>query len=318
MRRGGEVLLARAALAILPRLPRRAILALARSLGTLAYAGGLHSRRVGMANLAVALPDRSVAERRHLLRTSYQTFAMAMLDVFWLARHTDERLRDLVRFDPSYEILFRPGAVICVSAHMGNWEALGMAVTQHGYPLVSVVAPLKNRDVDPLFNELRHLTGQTMVPKQGAVRHLLKHLRQGGKIALLLDQNTKPVDGGVFVEFFGLKAPVSSAPALLALRTGAQIVVGVCHPTPDGAYEAPALLHIDRSGLPEDHQAAVEMLTQRIADALQRRVADYPAHWLWSYKRWKIRPDGEPTSRYPFYTRAIRPGDLPTRGNQPG
>ncbi len=320
MRRGSlqnaaEYALARVALAIVPGLSRRALLRLAHVLGALSYASSRHLRQVAMANLALVFPDRPARELRKLARQSFKTFALVMLDTFWLARRTRERLSELVRFDDSFSAIFTPGPLICLSAHLGNWEVLGMAITGKGEPLVSVATPLKNPRVDPLFNELRHGTGQILVPRQGAVRHLLKALRQGHKIALLLDQNTKPVEGGLFVDFFGRKAPVSSAAALLALRTKAPIIIGVCLPAPDGHYQTAPLIHIDTSGLPADQGEALQVLTQRIADGTAQAIRTYPGHWLWAYKRWKIRPEGESPGRYPFYTRAVRPADLATRGS---
>lgn len=313
-----EFLLARFALAVVPRLPRPVVLALARALGTMAYLASRHLRRVGMANLALALPHLSAVERRRMLRKSFQNFGLVMLDTFWMARDTQRRIARLVRFEQDALAALRPGAQVCVTAHLGNWEVLGMAVAQRGYRLVSVAAPIKNRRVDPLFNELRHATGQIVVPKRGAARVLLQTLRAGDKIALVLDQNIKPVDGGIFVDFFGRKAPMSGTAALLALRTGAAIMIGACLPEPGGTYRVPTTIEVDRSGLPDNQEQAVAVLTQRIADGIAALIARNPEYWLWAYKRWKIRPEGEDPARYPYYTRAIRPGDLATRGSRAG
>lgn len=319
LRRPIEYVLARLARAILPRCSRRFILRLARILGGLAYIVIGRQRNVAMANLALVLPEQTPLQHRRHLRTSLESFVLAMLDTFWLARHTQTRIQELVRFDPTFaQAIFRPGAQICLTAHMGNWEVLGLSVSQRGFPLTSVTAPLKNPWVDHIFTELRNLTGQRTVSKQGAVRALLKTLRGGGQIALVLDQNTKPVQGGLFVDFFGLKAPFSSAAALLALRTGAPMVIGACVPDGQGGYVTPPIKHIDYTGLPENEAAAVLELTQRIARGLEELIRAYPSYWLWTYKRWKIRPDDANPADYPFYTRALRPGDLPaTRGSRP-
>jgi lauroyl/myristoyl acyltransferase len=266
-----------------------------------------------MANLALALPDTSPAEHQRLLRASLQSFALAILDTIWLARDTPQRIEKLMTFDPTFrESILKPGAQICITAHLGNWEFLGLAVSQEGFPLTSVAAPLKNPWVDPLFNGLRHMAGQRAIPKQGAVRHLLKTLRNGGKIALVLDQNVKPAQGGIFVEFFGLKAPFSSAAAQLSLRTGAPIVIGACVPDAVGNYRTPPVKIIDLQNLPTDETAAVLELTQRIAHGLEALVREHPDCWMWAYKRWKMRPDDEDPARYPYYTRALRHSDLPS------
>ena len=312
VRRPVEYAAARLALAVIPRLSRPSLLALSRFLGSTIYLLLGRLRKIALANLQVALPAESPAQHRAHLKRSMQVAALTLLDSFWLVRHGAARLRGLVEFDPSYqERIFKPGPLICLTAHMGNWEVLGLGVSQQGYPLTSVTAPIKNSRVDALFNSLRNQTGQKTVSKKGAVRTLLKTLRDQGKIALVLDQNVKPAHGGVFVDFFGLPAAFSAAAAQLSLRTGAPLLIGVCVPNDRGTYTTPPLIEIDRTRLPDEEEAAVRELTQRIAHGIETIIRNHPDHWLWTYKRWKIRPEGTDPAAYPFYTRLVRPRDLP-------
>lgn len=306
-----ELRLARFALAIIPRLSRPALCRLSRFLGVLAYHfGGARTRRVAESNLDLVFPEAGRKEKRRILKTSLQSFALAMLDVFWLTKDPIGRLEQIVEFHPSSDALVQPGPMICVTAHMGNWEIFGMAVSQRsGEPLTSVAATLKNRRLDELFNSLREKTGQHVVARKGAARSLLKTLRDNKKIALVLDQNTKPVEGGVFVSFLGRPAPVSSAAALLALRTNAPIIVNVLLPTPDGCYCTEPLVFVDKTGLPEGHDEAVAALTQRIADLLSDEIRRHPEYWVWSYKRWKIRPPNASPEDFPYYSRPLNPSD---------
>lgn len=313
LRVGLEFQLARLALAIVPRLSRRTILRLARILGSLGHhLDRSRSRRVAEENLALVFPEKSAVERQTILRASLQSFALAMLDVFWIAKDSERKLSEIVHFDPSYAPLMKPGPMVCVTAHMGNWEILGMAVHQQsGRPLVSVANPLKNYRVDALFNSLRQKTGQEIVARKGAVRSLMKALRNGDKIALVLDQNTKPIEGGVFVPFLGRAAPVSSAPALLALRLNVPIIVGILLPTPAGRYETLPMEFISTEGLAENRDAALHVLTQRIVDVLSAAIRANPEHWVWGYKRWKFRPADANAEDYPYYSRPLNANDLP-------
>ncbi|MBW7909185.1 MAG: hypothetical protein H3C50_09790 [Kiritimatiellae bacterium] len=312
LRAGLEVRLAQWALRVIPTLTRPTLCHLARFLGRAAYFfGGSRTRDVADANLKLVFPTLSNRERRRLSIKALQSFALSMLDVFWVTREPLRKLEALVAFHPSYELLFQPGAVICITAHMGNWELLGMAVSRRGgEPLTSVAATIKNPRVDALFNDLRQRTGQHIVARKGAVRSLLKTLREGRKIALVLDQNTKPVDGGVFVNFLGRPAPISSAPALLALRTGAPVIVGCMIPNAAGTYETLPMITVNTSHLPDDQDLAVQTLSQRIADVLSELIRQHPEHWAWSYKRWKFRPETSRAEDFPFYSRPLRTSDL--------
>ncbi|MFH0908667.1 MAG: lysophospholipid acyltransferase family protein [bacterium] len=294
-----EAALARTAFRVVPRLSRRAVLRLSRFCGAAACLFSRHLRHVGLVNLDIAYGDTLSADEKHrILRSSFQSFALMLLDTFWFARDHGERIKALVRFAPEFDQLFRPAAQICVTGHLGNWEVLGLAFAMRGFPLVSVAAPLENPLVDDLFNELRKTTGQQVVSKHGALRPLLRALKDNGKIALLLDQNTKPADGGVFVDFFGKQAPVSSAAAMLAKRTDAAIFVGACLAQPDGTYFAPAPVRIAVNG---DETT----ITQRIAAGLEELVRAHPEHWLWTYKRWKYVAPGQRRGEYPFYAKEL-------------
>ena len=82
--------------------------------------------------------------------------------------------------------------------------------------------PLDNPLLDRWVRSTRRAAGQTMIPKRGALLPMLKALRAGRLIVLLVDQDAR--GHGVFAPFFGAPASTIPTPAELALRTGAAIV----------------------------------------------------------------------------------------------
>jgi Kdo2-lipid IVA lauroyltransferase/acyltransferase len=305
-----EVGLMRLALALVPRLPRRLVVALARGIGTLMALLPLALRRVGMANLDLAFGDGiSPADKRALLRRSCQTFALVLLDVFWFSRHTRERVLAHTRFDPALDQeLFQDKAHLCITGHLGNWELLGHAVSVRGYPLHSIAAPLVNPGVEPYLEAIRTRSGQVIFSKAGAVRAMLRTLKQNGKVGLLLDQNTAPDQGGRFVSFFGVPAPMSDAAIALAQKTRTDIVFGFCIPDEQGEYYVHTVDPIPVNQLAQlpDGATPEETLTQGcqlIADRLETAIRAHPQAWLWMYKRWKFIPPGAAPDAFPFYAR---------------
>lgn len=311
VRQSLELALTRLGMAVVPALPRRAVVHLAGFFGRLAWLFSGHLRRVGRANLDIAFGDSlTPARKQKILRQAFSSFALVMLDMFWFSKDSENRIRKYVRFDESYETLKRREPKICLTAHLGNWELLGKAASFYGAPMVSVAAPLANEAINSLFNDMRGNTGQTVVSKGGAVRKLMQTLRDGGNIAVLLDQNTKPSRGGVFVDYFGLPVPVSSAVATLYLHTKARILFSCCMPDAGGFYKTLPILEItppDTAGMGKDE--AIQTITQAVAQATEQAVRDYPGNWLWMYKRWKYHAPGADTSRYPFYSKDLLPED---------
>jgi len=303
-----ELALCKLGLLAVPPMPRRMVVALAHTIAAVAWLVARRERRIGLANLDLAYgATLTPAAKRAILRESFYTFALLLLDVFWFSKHIRERVERWVVFDPSMEPLWHDRATVGVTAHMGNWELLGQSVLLRGYPLASVVMPLANPAVDELFLRVRGDHGQQIIPRQGAVRHLLRALRSGHKIALLLDQNTLPQEGGQFVPFFGVPVPVSVAGSVLGLKTGALFFFGFCLPQPDGHYRMLSSGSFTPDPLTPgcDEAAAVAALTVRTAAMIEQVVREHPGQWLWMYKRWKFIEPGTDRARYPYYAKPV-------------
>ena len=295
----------RAGLALIPLMPRRALLGLAWLGGTLGFLFDGRGKAVGRANLDLAFGDtKTPAEKSAILRAAYITMSRTFLDVIWFGKDPARRLPRYVEMDASMNQLFCHKNQICITAHFGNWEAVGQIMALQGFPFHSIAMPVKNPAVDRLFIERREITGQKIIPRDGALRKLLGVLRGNGKTAFLVDQNTPPNEGGIWADYFGLPVCVTPAPAALAAKTGSEIFIGFCAPQPGGRYRVYITETIAPPQTPGEE--ATQTLTQQILFAIEREVSRHPEHWLWMYKRWKaVKPDSDP-ARYPWYSRRRR------------
>lgn len=299
-----ELLLFWLARVVISFLPRGAVLGLANLGARIGYRVCGTERRVALGNVDAVFPSLSRMEKEALVRGAFRTFALAMLDLLWFGAFTRRRLERYVRFEPSFEYWMRTAPSVGVTAHLGNWEVLGLAAASRGAAAVSVAAPLENPVVGRTMNAIRTKTGQRIVEKRGAVRSLMKAIRAGSRTAIVIDQNTVPRDGGLFVDFFGLQVPISKAAASLALRTRADIVPTFCVAGSDGVYMCYSLD-------PLRFETAIEgksetEVTAEIASAVEAEIRKHPAQWLWMYRRWKYIRSGGSVDGYPWYARQIR------------
>jgi lauroyl/myristoyl acyltransferase len=310
-----EYLLIRFLFATIPLLPRRAVVGLANSLGALAYALLSFERRVALANLDIAFGDtRTAAEKCRIARRSFQHFALTALDLFWTARLPPHQIRKLVSLDEKSraladELLRRKKGAIALTMHYGNWEMLLQACGALGYPITGVANRMKNPDLDRFLTQRRQARGHRIVHKLGALPKLAKVLQRGEIAGLVMDQNTRIRDGGLWMDFFGLPATTSKAMAGLALNAGAPIVFGVCYPTQDGNYRMEIGPEI-RWQPTDDHDADVERITRDVVAACEQIIREKPEYWMWFYRRWKFRPTEE-QGKFPFYSMAL-PKQSPT------
>ncbi len=302
-----ESILLRLALLFIPRLSRPVIMGMASLGGRIAYACCRNQRRIALANLRVAFgTTRPEPELEEIARKSFLSIALVLLDFLWFSRDTSARIARFMTVDESARKSISKPPLIGVTAHFGNWELMSSASAELGLSHAAVFAGLKNPFVTPFLSRMRNAEGVEVVRREGAIGKLLRTLRKGSTIALLLDQNTLPGEGGVFVDFFGLPAPVSSAAGLLSERTGAPVMMMFCILRPDGTYFVYSLPEL-RPARPHDRERAGEAgveITRAIVRAFETEIAKHPEQWLWMYKRWKFVAPGTAREKYPFYSRS--------------
>jgi Kdo2-lipid IVA lauroyltransferase/acyltransferase len=304
IRKVGEAVLVCLGMLFIPFLPRTLLVSLARSLGNAAFRLSGKLRRIALANLDVAFGSSlTTGKKEAIARESFQTFALVVLDLFWFSVFSNKRISARCRFDKSFYNYLDRAPVVAVTGHFGNWEVMGQAASLVGKgPLgpLSVATPLDNAFVDWMLRRWRRNTGQGIVKREGAIKTVIKLLRKGGRVALLMDQNTLPEEGGVFVSFFGLPVPVSKAAFAMAAWTDSDIVPAYCLLEEHGmryvAYGSDPI-KVDRQA---DNE---EKITQAVTRAMEDIIRRNPGHWLWMYKRWKYIPPGAPGEKYPFYAR---------------
>src|SRR5262249_11911900 len=121
-----------------------------------------------------------------------------------LAREGGEAVRarcSLEGFEKLDPVLRAGGGAFFVSAHLGSFDFAGAAMGLFGLPFHTVSRPVKNPLVAEHVARGREAWGQFLVPKRGALRWLLPHLRSGGNAGFLLDQNERKRP--VFLPVFG-------------------------------------------------------------------------------------------------------------------
>jgi KDO2-lipid IV(A) lauroyltransferase len=292
-------------------LPRAALWSLARPLGACLHASrGV--RRLIHANLAAALPEQPASERDRIGRATCRHLVQTLLELLWFRAHP-QRLVQAVTLPPETAAQLaalragRPPLVLC--PHIGNWELAGQFVSALGIPFAAVASPLRSMAVERLLTQARRTHGMELIPEHGAARGIVRAVRAGRCIGLLMDQNTPPRRGGLFVTFFGLPAATSRAPAALARRLGLDIIPGMLVRI-GGRLE----LRIARLPQPVAAYASDEELTVALMQVNEELIRRNPEQYLWLYRRWRYIPDDatpEQRARLPYYARPVDPPRRP-------
>lgn len=276
---------------IVPRLPRSLAMSLGRGAGRLV--GALDRRHLAIAdeNLRHAFPDWDHARRLRTARGVYAHFGQMIVDILWLHGHSRDEVMsrlDVIGREHVDRAMAKGRGAIFVTAHLGNWEVIGLA---HGWtfgPIAVVARPLDNPALDRRMCAFRAMAGNRVVYKTDALREVIRALHAGGGVAILIDQNVQEKDG-LFVDFFGRPAATTTVAAALAVKTGCALVPGHTTIGPDGRYRAVYDPPIEwtPSG---DKQADIAFITQALTRVIEGWIREHPDQWLWIHRRWKTQP----------------------------
>jgi len=274
-----------------PRLPRSMLLALGGAAGTLGFALARERRRITLDNLRSALgPRLSAREARRIGRACWRNFGRNLVDTVYFPRFGPASVGRWVRYeglDHLREAYDRGRGVLVFSGHFGHWELTALMQGHLGLPLMLVTRPLDNPRLERVLAQLRGSSGNRVVHKRRAVREMLKSLRAGIGVAIVIDQDA--LNDGVFVPFFGRLASTTPTLARLALRTGAAVIPTFCLPQRDGTYR---VVYQPEVRIPRGNDLGEDTLrlTAACTAILEDWVRRHPEHWFWMHRRWKTPP----------------------------
>jgi KDO2-lipid IV(A) lauroyltransferase len=281
-------------------LPRRLARMAGRGLARILFLLRPRLRRAAIENLRLAYPDWSDAQRYGVIRRMVRNLGWLAVEFAHfpgLNRANVERVVVQEGFEHFQAGMARGKGVLILTGHIGGWELGPFAHSAYAGPIRFLVRPVDNPRVDALVNRYRGLLGNQPIEKNDSVRAVLRALGSGGAVGILADNNTSRSEG-VFVNFFGIPACTTTGLARFALHTDAAVVPGyTLWDNSLGKYRLcyePAVPLV-RSG---DDAADILENTQRFTNVIEAIVRRAPDQWLWVHRRWKTRPEGEP-SVYP-------------------
>lgn len=263
---------------------------LMRRLGPRLYKTGKIRR-----NLEIAFPDKNAADIDELVRDLWGNLGSTLAEYPHLGTichdEAEQRLEYVMRGDP--QVLRKTGKpAVFVTAHLANWEILPGAAVHLGIPLTVVYTQLQNPYMDRMLYRARQSLGGGLVEQNDAARELVRCLKQGTSIGLVVDQR---VDNGKPVPFFGRDMLTSITPAQLALRFDCELIPIQIQRLKGARFRV--IIHDEVR--PDDetadkHSKALQMTT-KINTLFESGIRERPQEWICTNRRWpkdRQEPDG--------------------------
>ena len=228
---------------------------------------------------------------KRIIRKVFIHFGRMLFEIPHILRMNRDNLSRYAVFENEVNLLNaleKGKGVFILMAHFGNWELLSAALPMSFKRTAMVVRPIDYPPFAKLVSGLRTRFGGEIIDKKGAMRRLLKAVKEEKIVGILLDQNVDWYEG-VFVKFLGRWACTNKGLALIALRTGTPVIPVFPVRQGSGRFriifgeEVPLIRTGDKTRDVEDNTALFTAI-------LEEYIRKYPDQWFWFHRRWKTRP----------------------------
>ena len=249
------------------------------------------SRRVVMRNLEACFPDLTPAQRRRLGRDHFAAVGAAFseMGLGWFA--SSERLNRLIRVEGREHMekaLAQDKGIIVLTAHFTSLET-GSSILKELFPgIKAVYRPQPNAMIDAMISRGRQRIVAEQIPKDN-IRAMVRTLRDGGTVAYLADLAGRGSNRAL-VPFFGEPAMTTTAVSKLARMTGATVLTYFFRRLPGRAGYV-VNIGPPLNDFPSDDPIAD---TRRVVERLEAYIRQAPEQYMWTYRRFKGRPDTHP------------------------
>ena len=252
----------------------------------------LRQNRRALANLAIAFPEKSEAERRRIARAMWANMGRLFAETLVLDRLVADPTCVTVVDHAHWEArLSLPGPSIGCTLHMGNWELATFPLKQFGREPAGVYKPLANPLADRWLAETRRvlypggLLGKgddDSKSGQRTARKIIDLARRGHCIGFVCDHFDRR---GTPIPFMGREAKFTTVPAMIARHVGARLWVGHMLRIGKGSrFE----MHFRELDVPKsaDKGADTLAMTTAVFAVFEHWIRANPEQWMWWNTRW--------------------------------
>jgi Kdo2-lipid IVA lauroyltransferase/acyltransferase len=272
-------------------LPYSILMYIGSALGLLAFYTFRGRRNIAETNISLCFPQLNAKQQKQLVKANMISSGKTLFETAMAYWSPDKKMIGLYEIEGLNNLekaLEAKHGVILLSAH---FTMLDLAVRMLNITLDKPAHMMYRKHNDPFIESFIHKgrikhCGKTIGKKD--VGGILESLANNNAIWYAPDQNFKY--HMVFAPFFGIQAATVTGTTRLASESNAKVV-------PFFFYRKP-----NNEGYTLEFQPALENFpcgdkyqdTVRINQLIEEAVKKHPEQYLWTHRRFKTRPPGEP------------------------
>ncbi len=248
-----------------------------------------YRKKVVLNNLRNSFPNKKENEIQAIAKEFYKHFSdlgVEIIKAFSISRKSISK-RVVVKDNGLLQELYDKGQnIILVSGHYGNWEWLGLAISNYTeMEMISVYKPVQNAPFNEFFKKMRSQFGADIVPMKQFFRQVIKKRKQNIMPSLVADQTPHKGEIEYWTEFLNQDTPVYLGVEKMTQMLKVPVYYTAMNKVKRGHYEIELIKVSDGVDEPE------YSITNKHVKILEKHIQQSPAYWLWSHKRWKYKKD---------------------------
>ena len=245
-----------------------------------------YRKDVVLGNLAIAFPEKTEAERKKIARKFYQYFTDTFIECVKCISISKKALqkRNTGSYDMINGLIDKGYNINVLGGHQFNWEYGSLLYSLHiKKPLSAIYIPISNKVVNKIFYDIRTRYGAVFISAADFKNRMDELTKEQYILALGADQNPGNPLNAYWINFFGRPTPFVTGPEKGAIKNNAAVVYVGFKKIKRGHY------HFESTLLAEHTAGRKEgELTCLYRDALEKAIANDPANYLWSHRRFKF------------------------------
>jgi len=251
----------------------------------------VHYRRgVVQENLRNSFPEKTEAERKAIEKKYFRYMADLMMETIKsVSMPAKEVKRRMVCTNPELmEHYFSQGkSILAAAGHYCNWE---MACLDFGFLTnkrrMVIYKPQSNEVFTEFFNRTRSRFGATLVPMRQTLRKLIEYKNELTFTVLASDQTPTREDAKYFTTFLNQPTAVFLGVEKLTKVMNCVVIFYKIELVKRGYYTYTFVPLVEEPKNTKPYE-----ITEIHVKYLESLIREKPEYWLWSHRRWKIKPE---------------------------
>lgn len=271
------------------RLPYPLVYRIGRGLGLLSLRLLPKRRVIAERNIELCFPEKTLSERDQIVRESFAGGGLTIIEsglLWWPSKNLFDRL-EMKGMEHIERLRAEGKPVLVFGLHNTPMEIAAASISLY-VPFNGLMRVNDNPCWEYVANRCRGRYNLRILPRK-QVKELLNYMQQG-EVGLMLPDQDFGRRRSVFVPFFGI--PTATVPSVSDFSQQANAAVIFMNFYRKGSKGYCVELSEPLKDFPSGDLVAD---TARVSLITEEAVRQRPGEYLWQHRRFKTRPEGEPS-----------------------